>query len=118
METFKDTVTDSLNSLMGLDEYGCFKELEIQEDEDYIEDGVCGQYNVKYKYLTRNGDDLIIYFNVRPSDDNPNEFGSDDFEINTYEDSWHGVSTFNAEPLWLCLLDKVEAYYLKELKKK
>ena len=119
---FVEEIKDSLNLMMGLDEYGCFEDLDVQPDEDYIEDGVVYQYTVTFQYSTRNAADITISFNVCKVKEQPgyveSKYDNGDFAINTYEDNWHEVSVMSTEPLWLCLLDHVERYYQHELKKK
>jgi hypothetical protein len=116
---FVNEVKETIESILG--DFSCFGKVDVQPDEDYIEDDVVYQYEVTFKYETRNAEDIDISFNICKVKDQPGYVESKydgDFAINTWEDNWHEVSSLSTEIFWMTVLEQVEHYYKRELKKK
>jgi hypothetical protein len=118
---FMKETTDTIQSILSFEDYGCFRNFDISVDldrsdaeEEYFE------YKVTFEYETyRFVEPTQIEFWVRvPEDDEDSRF-KDDFEMNTYEDNWHGVSYLSGgEVLWMTVLQEVERHYANYLDKK
>lgn len=115
-QEFVEQAKDTISSVLGVEDYSCFKDLEIKPDENTADGEEFTEYEVSLKYQVFDGDFVQICFNVRKPE-TKREYLQDDLEMNTHEDNWHGFSTLHGyEVLWITVLAKVERYYRHKLR--